>query len=100
MIACASPNDVDFAETLNTLTYASRAKAIKNRVTANKDHGTAIVGQLKARIAALESELNEFRQVYTVLRLNNFNELSTYLNALGKAYGQFWRRRNLQRSIQ
>jgi hypothetical protein len=63
MIACASPNDVDFAETLNTLTYAARAKAIKNRVTVNKDHGTAIVGQLKARIAALETELNEYRQV-------------------------------------
>jgi kinesin family protein 4/21/27 len=62
MIACASPNDVDFAETLNTLNYAARAKAIKNRVTVNKDHGTAIVGQLRARIAALENELNEYRQ--------------------------------------
>ncbi|KAI6200754.1 Kinesin motor domain-containing protein [Aphelenchoides besseyi] len=62
MIACASPNDVDFAETLNTLNYASRAKAIKNKVMANRDQGGAIVGQLRARIAALESELNEYRQ--------------------------------------
>ncbi|CAD5227302.1 unnamed protein product [Bursaphelenchus xylophilus] len=61
MIACASPNDVDFAETLNTLNYASRTKAIKNKVVANKDHGSAMVGQLRAKIIALENELNEYR---------------------------------------
>ena len=32
MIACASPCDVDFVETLNTLNYANRAKNIKNKV--------------------------------------------------------------------
>ncbi|CAD5219724.1 unnamed protein product [Bursaphelenchus okinawaensis] len=61
MVACASPNDVDFAETLNTLNYASRTKAIKNKVVANKDHGSAMVTQLRAKIVALENELNEYR---------------------------------------
>jgi len=61
MIACASPNDVDSAETISTLSYAARAKEIKNRVTVNKDHGSASVDQLKARIIALETELNEYR---------------------------------------
>ena len=32
MIACVSPSDRDFMETLNTLMYANRAKNIKNKV--------------------------------------------------------------------
>lgn len=34
MIACVSPSDVDFQETLSTLKYADRAKNIKNKVCA------------------------------------------------------------------
>ena len=33
MIACVSPSDRDFMETLNTLKYANRARNIKNKVT-------------------------------------------------------------------
>jgi len=36
MIACVSPSDRDFMETLNTLKYANRARNIKNKVTANQ----------------------------------------------------------------
>lgn len=32
MIACISPSDRDFLETLNTLKYANRARNIKNKV--------------------------------------------------------------------
>ena len=32
MVACVSPADRDFMETLNTLKYANRAKNIKNKV--------------------------------------------------------------------
>lgn len=32
MIACISPTDRDFMETLNTLKYANRARNIKNKV--------------------------------------------------------------------
>ena len=32
MVACVSPSDRDFMETLNTLKYANRAKDIKNKV--------------------------------------------------------------------
>lgn len=32
MIACISPSDCDYVETLNTLKYANRAKDIKNKV--------------------------------------------------------------------
>lgn len=34
MIACVSPSDRDFMETLNTLKYANRARNIKNKVVA------------------------------------------------------------------
>lgn len=63
MIACASPNDSDYAETLNTLTYASRAKEIKNQIRVNKDSGSSLVVQLQIRIAELESELETYHQV-------------------------------------
>lgn len=33
MIACISPSDADFMETLSTLNYANRAKNIKNKVS-------------------------------------------------------------------
>ena len=33
MVACVSPADRDFMETLNTLKYANRAKNIKNKVS-------------------------------------------------------------------
>ena len=36
MIACCSPSDRDFMETLNTLKYANRARNIKNRVVLNQ----------------------------------------------------------------
>ena len=32
MVACVSPTDRDFMETLNTLKYANRARNIKNKV--------------------------------------------------------------------
>eukprot|EP00731_Ephydatia_muelleri_P014567 Em0008g287a len=37
MIACVSPTDRDFMETLNTLKYANRARNIKNKVAVNQD---------------------------------------------------------------
>ena len=39
MIACISPTDRDFMETLNTLKYANRARNIKNKVS----HGLSII---------------------------------------------------------
>jgi kinesin family protein 4/21/27 len=62
MIACASPSSIDAIETGNTLTYASRAKGIKNHVMVNKDHEAATISQLKSRITALETELAEYKQ--------------------------------------
>jgi len=40
MVACVSPADVDFEETLNTLKYAQRARFIRNRPTVNIEETT------------------------------------------------------------
>lgn len=37
MIACCSPAEFNFEETLNTLKYASRARNIKNKPVVNRD---------------------------------------------------------------
>jgi hypothetical protein len=41
MIACVSPADINFEESLNTLKYASRARNIKNTPVINRDPNSA-----------------------------------------------------------
>lgn len=62
MIACISPSDRDFVETLNTLRYANRAKNIKNRVVANQDKSSQTISSLRRQIQQLELELMEYKQ--------------------------------------
>lgn len=57
MIACVSPSDSNFGESLNTLTYASRARNIKNKVLINQDYQAMEVHQLRAEISRLKMEL-------------------------------------------
>lgn len=64
MIACASPNDSDIGETLNTMIYAARAKGIQNRVTVNKDYETTQINQLKSKILELENKLKTTQEVW------------------------------------
>nr|XP_015840795.1 PREDICTED: kinesin-like protein KIF21A isoform X2 [Tribolium castaneum] len=62
MIACVSPSDRDFMETLNTLKYANRARNIKNKVFVNQDKTSKTISQLKQQIAQLQLELVEYKQ--------------------------------------
>ncbi|XP_078664559.1 kinesin-like protein KIF21A isoform X3 [Branchiostoma floridae x Branchiostoma belcheri] len=62
MIACVSPSDRDFMETLNTLKYANRARNIKNKVSVNQDKTSKIIQELRAKVMELETELLEYRQ--------------------------------------
>ncbi|VDD91493.1 unnamed protein product [Enterobius vermicularis] len=62
MIACVSPSDCDFVETLNTLKYANRAKEIKNKVIANQDKSSKLISGLRTRILELEAELVAIKQ--------------------------------------
>ncbi|KAJ8299260.1 LOW QUALITY PROTEIN: hypothetical protein KUTeg_023320 [Tegillarca granosa] len=61
MIACVSPSDRDFMETLNTLKYANRARNIKNKVIANQDKASKQLAALRSEITRLHEELQEFK---------------------------------------
>ena len=63
MIACISPSDRDFMETLNSLKYANRARNIKNRVVVNQDKTSQQISSLRAEIACLQMELTEYKAV-------------------------------------
>ncbi|XP_053384729.1 kinesin-like protein KIF21A [Mercenaria mercenaria] len=61
MIACVSPSDRDFMETLNTLKYANRARNIKNKVIANQDKASKQLAILRQEIVLLQQELMEYK---------------------------------------
>ncbi|XP_041110803.1 kinesin-like protein KIF21A isoform X7 [Polyodon spathula] len=61
MIACISPSDRDFMETLNALKYANRARNIKNRVMVNQDKASQQISALRTEIARLQMELMEYK---------------------------------------
>ncbi|XP_053321337.1 kinesin-like protein KIF21A isoform X4 [Spea bombifrons] len=61
MIACISPSDRDFMETLNTLKYANRARNIKNKVMVNQDRTSQQINALRNEIARLQMELTEYK---------------------------------------
>ncbi|KAJ3612430.1 hypothetical protein NHX12_020706, partial [Muraenolepis orangiensis] len=61
MIACISPSDRDFMETLNTLKYANRARNIKNKVVVNQDRASQQITALRTDIARLQVELMEYK---------------------------------------
>ncbi|NXG40849.1 KI21B protein, partial [Psilopogon haemacephalus] len=67
MIACVSPSDRDFMETLNTLKYANRARNIKNKVVVNQDKTSQQLSTLRAEIARLQMELMEYKAGKRVL---------------------------------
>ncbi|XP_033078323.1 kinesin-like protein KIF21A isoform X2 [Trachypithecus francoisi] len=61
MIACVSPSDRDFMETLNTLKYANRARNIKNKVMINQDRASQQINALRSEITRLQVELMEYK---------------------------------------
>jgi kinesin family protein 4/21/27 len=63
MIACVSPSDRDFMETLNTLKYANRARNIKNKVMVNQDKSSKMIAELRIQVQQLQIELEDYRMV-------------------------------------
>lgn len=78
MIACVSPSDRDFVETLSTLKYANRAKNIRNKVIANKDKSSQTISALIKQVENLKIELMEFKQVYFLFILFCVNNSFLY----------------------
>eukprot|EP00397_Hematodinium_sp_SG-2012_P000632 GEMP01000633.1.p1 GENE.GEMP01000633.1~~GEMP01000633.1.p1 ORF type:complete len:1479 (+),score=394.26 GEMP01000633.1:498-4934(+) len=65
MIACVSPADSNFGETLNTLKYANRTKNIKNKVIVNVNLKNVELAKLHEKIKTLQIELLVARQVHS-----------------------------------
>lgn len=61
MIACISPSDRDFMESLNTLRYANRARNIKNKVIINQDSSSHTMSLLRKEIQMLRLEISELK---------------------------------------
>ncbi|KNC49971.1 kinesin [Thecamonas trahens ATCC 50062] len=57
MLACISPADVNYAESLNTLKYASRARAITNHIRKHAQQGSSHLCALSAEVEQLQLNL-------------------------------------------
>lgn len=84
MVACVSPADNNYDETLSTLRYANRAKNIKNKPRINQDPKDALLSQYQDEIRQLR-ELLEHQQsnMFTDsnVALHNFQNQATELEA-------------------
>lgn len=78
MIAALSPADYNYEETLSTLRYASRAKAIKNKPTVNEDPKDALLKEYEEEIRRLKEMLQQSQggvQAAPIVReLKDFNK--------------------------
>lgn len=83
MVANIGPADYNYDETLNTLRYASRAKAIQNKPKINEDPKDALLREyqdeitnLRAQLAAAQSGMDptEFMKKHGVMTGNKVIE--------------------------
>ena len=65
MIACVSPADINYEETLNTLRYANRARNIRNKPVVNRDPNAAQISQLRQQLSAARGEIVSLKRRLT-----------------------------------
>lgn len=80
MIACVSPADINYCETLNTLRYADRARQIKNKPVVNKDFDAVEINRLRQRVKELQFELATIKTGGTIVN-NNKTETDSLIIA-------------------
>ena len=68
MIACVSPAESNYEETLSSIKYASRARNIKNKPVINRDANSMLIEALRNQITSLQTEVLEYQ---TLLKQNN-----------------------------
>lgn len=71
MIACVSPADYNYEETLSTLRYASRAKNIQNKPRVNEDPKDAMLREYQDEIEKLKKILQESNLDDSVKKTNS-----------------------------
>ena len=72
MVACISPSELDIQETLTTLQYASRARAVQNRVkanisTAHIEVDTNLIDTLREQLSTVQAQLKEQQQLTALM---------------------------------
>lgn len=65
MIACVSPAESNYDETLGTIKYASRARNIKNKPIVNRDPNSMLIESLRTQISTLQFEIKAYIGVIT-----------------------------------
>lgn len=60
MIACVSPSESNYEESLSSIRYASRARNIKNKPVVNRDPNSVMIENLRSQIQNLQMELSEY----------------------------------------
>lgn len=60
MIACVSPAESNYEESLSSLKYASRARNIKNKPVVNRDPNSMLIESLRTQIQHLQFEVKEY----------------------------------------
>ena len=76
MIACISPAEINFEETLNTLKYASRARHIKNKPVVNTDPHSAMIASMKSEIMSLKTQVQNY---YNLLSTSDNEDIKAKL---------------------
>ncbi|XP_047495505.1 kinesin-like protein unc-104 isoform X14 [Penaeus chinensis] len=81
MVAAISPADINYDETLSTLRYADRAKAIRCNAVVNEDANAKLIRELKEEIQRLREllkqegiEVQEGQEITKVMNSNNGKE--------------------------
>lgn len=67
MIACVSPAESNYEETLSSIKYASRARNIKNKPIINRDANSMLIEALRNQVTSLQTEVAEYK---TLLKQN------------------------------
>jgi hypothetical protein len=94
MVACISPADNNYDETLSTLRYANRAKNIKNKPRINQDPKDALLSQYQDEIRQLKELLERQQPGEGLLQLDSVEaekekmrqEYETQLQQLRQSY--------------
>jgi len=74
MIACVSPADVNMEESINSLRYASRARAIKNKPVVNRDPVAAQIASLRQQLALARAENTDLRRQLGISPTENLQD--------------------------
>lgn len=93
MLACVSPSDMNYGETVNTLHYANRTRNIKNRVIINQEWlGAAGFGGDK-EIKALRATISQLRTEIAMIRAGVLPNASDSTKQLETRENQYIQRR-------